>query len=176
MTSGGLRIGQVARRTGLGVSLIRHYEKMGLIPPPGRREAGYASAGYRLFAEEHIQRLEFIALARSLDLPLREIGELLGYINDGYCTSAQTHLRTLLSEKLGEVDRRLAMLQDLRHRLQDHYHRLGQGVECDETCHCTAGANPVQCAFGEAAVKVDKGKSATWGGKVLTLQPLERLL
>lgn len=151
MPNGGLRIGQVARRTGLDVRLIRHYEKMGLIPPPRRRPAGYASAGYRLFAEEHVQRLEFIALARSLDLPLREIGELLGYINDGCCTSAQPHVRTSLAEKLQEVDRRIATLQDLRHRLQEYCDRFSEGVECEESCRCAPGATLIQCAFGEAS-------------------------
>jgi len=163
MTDGGLRIGQVARRTGLDVRLIRHYEKIGLIPPPRRREAGYASAGYRLFTEEHIQRLEFIALGRSLDLPLREIGELLGYINDGCCSSAQPHLRTLLGEKLQEVDRRLLMLQDLRRRLEVYLDRLSEGAECNETCTCALGATPVQCAFGEAAPRVDRASRAPAG-------------
>ena len=68
----GMRIGQVAKRTGLDVRLIRHYEKIGLIPPPRRRESGYASAGYRIFTEEHERRLDFIALCRVLDLPLRK--------------------------------------------------------------------------------------------------------
>lgn len=160
MTNGDIRIGQVARRTSLSVRLIRHYERMGLIPPPRRGEAGYASAGYRLFGEEHVQRLEFIALARSLDLPLREIGELLGYISDGCCTSAHPHLQSLLGDKLQEVDRRIAMLQALRHRLEEYHHRLEE-AECDETCTCSPGATPIQCAFGEDARKVDQGESGT---------------
>jgi DNA-binding transcriptional MerR regulator len=165
MTDGGLRIGQVAKRTGLDVRLIRHYEKMGLIPPPRRGEAGYASAGYRLFAEEHIQRLEFIALGRSLDLPLREIGELLGYISNGCCASAHPHLQSLLGDKLQEVDQRIAMLQDLRNRLEEYHQRLAKGADCQETCTCAIGATPIQCAFGEAALKVDKGKTGAGAEK-----------
>lgn len=161
MADGTLRIGQVARRTGLNVSLIRHYEKLGLIPPPRRGEAGYASAGYRLFGEEHVQRLEFIALARSLDLPLREIGELLGYISDGCCTSAQPRLRQSLAEKVQEVDRRIVMLQDLRNRLEEYHHRLAKGAELQETCSCSPGATPVQCAFGDAPPKVAQGNWET---------------
>ena len=92
----GMRIGQVAERTGLDVRLIRHYEKIGLIPPPGRREAGYASAGYRIFTDKHVHRLEFIALCRLLDLPLREIGDLLRCVDDECCVSAQPALRARL--------------------------------------------------------------------------------
>jgi DNA-binding transcriptional MerR regulator len=160
MTNGGLRIGQVARRTGLSVRLIRHYEKMDLFSPPRRREAGYAAAGYRLFDEEHVQRLEFIALGRSLDLPLREIGELLGYISDGCCTSAHPHLQSLLGDKLQEVDRRIVMLQDLRQLLQEYYHDLSEGAKCPEPCTCAPGASPIQCAFGENALKVGRGASS----------------
>jgi DNA-binding transcriptional MerR regulator len=132
---------------------------MGLFPAPRRGEAGYASSGYRLFDEEHVQRLEFIALARSLDLPLREIGELLRYVRDGCCTSAHPHLQSLLGDKLQEVDRRLVMLQDLRRRLEVYLDRLSEGAECQEPCTCAPGATPVQCAFGEAALRIDQGKS-----------------
>ena len=88
----GMRIGQVAERTGLDVRLIRHYEKVGLIPAPRRSEAGYASAGYRMFTDEHVHRLEFIALCRVLDLPLREIGDLLRCVDEDCCGSAQPAL------------------------------------------------------------------------------------
>ena len=158
MMNGGLRIGQVAKRTGLDVRLIRHYEKIGLIPPPERSEAEYASAGYRLFTEEHVQRLEFIALARLLDLPLREIGELLSCVDDGCCTSAQPRLRGLLAVKLHEVDNRMTMLQDLRNRLQSYYQRLPEADELQETEVCAPAASPLQCAFGQAPLKVSKRK------------------
>ena len=172
MTDGALRIGQVAERTGLDVRLIRHYEKIGLIPPPGRGEAGYASAGYRLFTEEHVQRLEFIALARLLDLPLREIGDLLSSIDDGCCTSAQPHARGLLAEKLQEVDGRIAMLQELRHRLQRYQH-LTEVAKGQRTAGCAPGTGPIQCAFGETSLKVNQGKSALEVVDPLTFQWLE---
>ena len=152
MINGTLRIGQVAKRTGLDVRLIRHYEKIGLIPPPRRSEAEYASAGYRLFTEEHVQRLEFIALARLLDLPLREIGDLLSCVDDGCCSSAQPHLRGLVGEKLREVDTRITMLQDLRDRLQSYYQQLPEVAECRETGDCAPASSPIQCAFGETSL------------------------
>ena len=150
----GLRIGQVARRTGLDVRLIRHYEKIGLIPPPGRREAGYASAGYRMFTDEHVHRLEFISLCRVLDLPLREIGDLLRSVDEECCASAQPALRRQLGDKLQEVDRRIAQLQRLRQRLERYRQPLPGGAEGADTEGCTPTTSPIGCAFGDAPRKV----------------------
>ncbi len=146
--SAGMRIGQVAERTGLDVRLIRHYEKIGLIPPPRRREAGYASAGYRMFTDEHVQRLEFIALCRLLDLPLREIGDLLRSADEECCASAQPRLRRLLGDKLQEVDRRIAQLRALRQRLESYRQQLPAGGPDAEGC--TPIIDPIGCAFGDA--------------------------
>lgn len=149
MTNAGMRIGQVAKRTGLDVRLIRHYENIGLIPPPRRSEAGYASAGYRIFTEEHVHRLEFIGLCRLLDLPLRQIGDLLRSVDDECCASAQPRLRRVLGEKLQEVDRRITLLQALHQRLESYLQRLPGGAESQETAGCAAITSPIRCAFGD---------------------------
>jgi DNA-binding transcriptional MerR regulator len=175
MSKESLRIGQVAKRTGLDVRLIRHYEKMGLIPAPRRSDAGYASAGYRLFTEDHVQRLEFVALGRLLDLSLREIGELLNCVDEGCCTSAQPHARNLLEGQLQEVDRRIAMLQELRRRLQRFYQRLQDEAECRTPANCRGSAIPIQCTFGETAMAGNKERSGIESTNLLTLQRLETL-
>jgi DNA-binding transcriptional MerR regulator len=164
MVNGGLRIGQVAKRTGLDVRLIRHYEKIGLIPSPRRSEGGYASSGYRLFTEEHVQRLEFIGLARLLDLPLREIGDLLSCVDDGCCTSARPRLRDLLAEKLQEVEQRITMLQDLKNRIQDLYQQLPEVCQCQGTEGCAPASSPILCAFGEASVNLEDRRNARGRG------------
>ena len=145
-----MRIGQVAERTGLDVRLIRHYEKIGLIPAPSRSEAGHASAGYRMFTEEHVKRLEFIVLCRLLDLPLREVGDLLCCVDDECCVSAQPALRRLLGKKLQEADHRIMLLQGLRQRLESYFQRLSQAAGGRESAACTPTANPIKCAFGDA--------------------------
>lgn len=151
----GMRIGKVAKRTGLDVRLIRHYEKIGLIPPPRRSDAGYASAGYRLFTEEHVRRLQFVALCRLLDLPLREIGDLLHSVDEQCCASARPRLRRRLGEKLAEVDRRITLLQGLRHRLESYFRRLPEGAEGQESTGCTPAMSPITCAFGEVPRMVE---------------------
>ena len=173
--NGGLRIGQVAKRTGLDVRLIRHYEKIGLIPPPRRMKAGYASAGYRIFTEDHVQRLEFIALCRSLDLPLRAIGDLLRRLDNSCCASAQPNLRHLLGEKMQEVDHRITLLQDLRQRLESYFQRLSEGAEGQEPAGCTPTTSPIECAFDDAPQIADVDEPAPEVTQSLTPQRLGSL-
>jgi len=61
-----LRIGEVAKKTGLNPKTIRYYEEIGLIPPPRQSEARFFSAGYRLFTREDVERLELIKRAKLL--------------------------------------------------------------------------------------------------------------
>jgi MerR family redox-sensitive transcriptional activator SoxR len=55
----GLRIGEVARRTGLAPSAIRYYESLGLIPKPAY------DGGKRRYDANVLEWLSLIALARS---------------------------------------------------------------------------------------------------------------
>lgn len=48
--------------------MIRHYEKLGLIPAPSRR-----ASGYRIYGDEDVRRLCFIARARRLGFEMSMI-------------------------------------------------------------------------------------------------------
>ena len=67
-----MRIGEVARRSGVGVETIRYYEREGLLPEPERRPSGY-----RQYDGSTVERLEYIRRAKDLGFTLKEIGELL---------------------------------------------------------------------------------------------------
>jgi DNA-binding transcriptional MerR regulator len=68
-----LTIGDLAKRTGTKVETIRYYERIGLLPEPGRTEGNYRSYG-----SEHLGRLSFIRRARDLGFSLDQVRELLG--------------------------------------------------------------------------------------------------
>jgi DNA-binding transcriptional MerR regulator len=72
-----MQVGRVAQSTGLSVDTIRFYEKQSLIPPPQRTDAGYS-----IYDEGTVNRLQLIGRAHSLGLSLQEICELL-LIEDG---------------------------------------------------------------------------------------------
>ena len=52
--------------------MIRHYEKLGMVPAAVRR-----ASGYRDYSEGDVARLRFIARARGLGVPLDDIAEFL---------------------------------------------------------------------------------------------------
>jgi len=67
-----MNIGQLARKLGLSTRTIRHYEQIGLLSPARR-----TSAGYRVYDEEDLVRLQQIRYLLQLDLPLKELGRIL---------------------------------------------------------------------------------------------------
>lgn len=70
---GRLTIGGLADRAGVHVETIRYYERRGLLAEPER-----TAAGYRMYDDQHVWRLEFIARAKQLGFTLTEITELFG--------------------------------------------------------------------------------------------------
>ena len=69
-----LTIGDFARATHLSVKTLRHYHHLGLLVPA---EVD-ASSGYRRYATEQIPTAQVIRRFRDLDMPLEDIGEVLG--------------------------------------------------------------------------------------------------
>lgn len=72
MASGGMTVGQLAKRTGVSVRALHHYEAVGLLTPARR-----TAAGYRLYGDADVLRLQQIRSLRQLGFGLEQIGELL---------------------------------------------------------------------------------------------------
>lgn len=66
-------VGELARRSGTTVRALHHYEKLGLLHPSGRSEAGY-----RLYADADVQVLHRILAYQQMGVALKDIGPLLG--------------------------------------------------------------------------------------------------
>jgi MerR family mercuric resistance operon transcriptional regulator len=101
-----IRIGKVARKTGLSVDAIRFYEKEGLLPRPAR-----TSGGYRLYHEPQVADLEFIQKAQLLGFSLNEIRELFSI--QRHPQEPCLHVRGLIEQKLSLVHSKIAELQRL---------------------------------------------------------------
>jgi Cd(II)/Pb(II)-responsive transcriptional regulator len=69
-----MKIGELAQRAGCDVQTVRFYEREGLLPEPARE-----ASGYRSYTDSHLAQLGFIRHCRSLDIPLAEVRELLGF-------------------------------------------------------------------------------------------------
>lgn len=63
---------QLAALSGISVRTLHYYDQIGLLKPTVRTEAGY-----RLYGEQELLRLQQILMYRELDIPLKEIADIL---------------------------------------------------------------------------------------------------
>jgi len=123
-----LKIGEVARLSGVGIEALRFYESRGLLEPATR-----TGSGYRLYGEASLDRLAFIKKAQSVGFTLDEIARLIAEAKGGKRPCAE--VRQLATERLEDLDRRLAELKRYRRELKqtlDAWNRQGEadGVIC----------------------------------------------
>lgn len=111
MNSSALRIGEVALRAGVSIDTVRYYERRRLLPAAARTEGGF-----RLFAPDTVERVQFIKQAQELGFSLDEIGELLTTGGAAECRRVRDHLKT----RLTELDERIRLMQDFRKTLGQH--------------------------------------------------------
>ncbi|HZV58107.1 MAG TPA: Cu(I)-responsive transcriptional regulator [Sphingobium sp.] len=107
-----MNIGAASQASGVSQRMIRHYEKIGLIPRPARREGGY-----RDYSEADVHRLRFIAKARDLGFPIAEIGELLSLWSDRGRASAD--VKALALARAEALGRKAEALEAMRRSLLD---------------------------------------------------------
>lgn len=105
-----MKIGELAKLTGVQVETIRHYEREGLLPQTMRSEGNY-----RIYDTLHGQRLSFIRHCRSLDMTLEEIRVLL-CLRDAPTASCD-EVNALLDNHIGHVTHRVNELQQLKKQL-----------------------------------------------------------
>ncbi|MFD9734793.1 heavy metal-responsive transcriptional regulator [Umezawaea sp. NPDC059074] len=107
-----MRIGEVARAAGVGISTLRFYERRGLVEPLGR-----TGGGYREYDEESVRRIKFIRRAQQLGFTLVEVAQFLDLPRAGALTGDD--VSGLVAGKLGEIDTRIRDLGRMRAALVD---------------------------------------------------------
>lgn len=108
---GYLKIGEVAKATGVGIETIRFYERKGLLEEPDRRPSGYRQYDARILA-----RLQFIRRAKELGFTLGEINELLDLWLDTNATCCDVRNKALA--KIDEIDAKVRSLDAMKHSLE----------------------------------------------------------
>jgi Cd(II)/Pb(II)-responsive transcriptional regulator len=106
-----MKIGELAQKTDCQVETIRYYEKQGLLPITIRSEGNY-----RIYGDEHADRLRFILHCRSLDMASDEIRALLKVKDDP--TENCAEVNDLLDEHIGHVAARIRELRHLEQQLK----------------------------------------------------------
>ena len=105
-----MRIGELARRTGVPTKTIRYYEEIGVLPAPDR-----AANDYRDYPDEAVDRLAFVRDAQATGLTLTEIGSILDLRGQGEATC--NHVIDLLERHLNALDQHIKTLRETRKKL-----------------------------------------------------------
>jgi MerR family transcriptional regulator, thiopeptide resistance regulator len=106
------KVGELAKRTGLTVRTLHHYDEIGLLSPSHR-----TAAGHRLYVEDDVARLQQITSLRSLGFPLEEIRDVLNQRRLSPLEVVQLHadrLREQVKTQQRLVERLDALAQGLR--------------------------------------------------------------
>lgn len=131
----GMSIGEVARNAGVRPSALRYYERIGLLPRPGRENGRRHYEGEAL--RETLDRLAVVRVAQQAGFTISEIRTLLdGFSED---TPPSERWRVLARDKLPEVEalvERALGMKDL----------LERGLRCEclslEECALVGGEAP----------------------------------
>lgn len=110
------KVGELAKRTGLTVRTLHHYDGIGLLSPSRR-----SGSGYRLYGEEDVARLQRIASLRQLGFPLEAIRECLA--------SPAWTLERILALQIEQLRGRMAEERRLLRRLEALAGRVAQMTE-----------------------------------------------
>jgi DNA-binding transcriptional MerR regulator len=97
----------VAAQARVNPQTLRYYERRGLLPEPRR-----SAAGYRAYGSDAVRIIRFIKRAQDLGFALDDVETLLHLAEGGpdSCDAA----RALATEKIADLERRIAQLQTMR--------------------------------------------------------------
>ena len=135
-----MKIGEVAKRTGVGIETIRFYEREKLLKEPERRPSGY-----RQYDESTIKRLEYISRAKELGFTLAEIRELLemSFAAHAGCD----HIRQRAEGKITDIEIKIRSLQKMRRSL----HSIVNQCKTKDSPHDCPLVNGAHDAKGDSA-------------------------
>ena len=108
-----LKIGELARATGLTVGNLRYYSDIGLLQPVHRGDNGY-----RYYAQNASEQVEFIKKAQSLGFTLEEIKQILDVRNGGEipCDLVQS----LLNNKIKQLAIQIKQMTLFKRELEEY--------------------------------------------------------
>ncbi len=109
-SSAALKIGEVAKQSGIGIEALRFYERSGLLGRPRR-----TGSGYRAYDAAVLQRLDFIKRAQVLGFSLDEIRRIIADKEAG--RSPCLEVREIMRDRLEELDERMKEMRRYRREL-----------------------------------------------------------
>jgi Cu(I)-responsive transcriptional regulator len=106
-----MKIGSLARTTGIPAKTIRYYESVGLLAPPPRSDGNY-----RVYGAGDVATLRFVQRARRLGFSIKEVESLVALWHDRQRASAD--VRSLAATHLAAIEEKLHELREMRDTLR----------------------------------------------------------
>lgn len=101
-------VGEISKMTGISVRALHHYDEIGLLKP-----ARVTDAGYRLYDDDALERLQHILMFRELQFSLKEIGEMLDAPDFDTRQALETQIR-LLEMQREHLEHLIAMARQIQ--------------------------------------------------------------
>jgi len=111
-----LKVGDLARHSGLTVRTLHHYDHIGLLSPSARSDAGY-----RLYSQDDVARLHAIQALRHLGLSLPDIARML--------TGERASAQAIVARQIRALDHQITQSIELRGRLSVLQGKLSEGSQ-----------------------------------------------
>jgi methyltransferase (TIGR00027 family) len=113
-----IKIGELAKRAGLTVRTLHHYDNIGLLSPSARSENGF-----RLYNQDDVIRLQRIQALKQFGCSLSAIRTFL--------TDTQASLGDIIARQISVLDEQMQRIKTLRSRLSRLNEQISRG---DATC------------------------------------------
>lgn len=123
-----LKIGQLAKQSGISIEALRYYEAEGLLVPQER-----SSNGYRLFGADDVHRLNFILHAKKVGFSLQEIKRLLSLRSDRDQHTCE-EVKQYTGTKITEIESKITDLLKMKQALDGLYNACCGGNESASNC------------------------------------------
>lgn len=104
--------GTLAQRSGVNAETIRYYEKISMMPDPGR-----SSGGHRVYNVTHLQRLCFIRRCREMGFSLDEIRGLLALVDREEVSCER--VKFIADSHLIDIQTKIADLKKMQRTLRE---------------------------------------------------------
>jgi len=110
-----MRIGEMSRRSGVSVRMLRYYEARGLLRP------GRLASGYRVYGPGDLETVRRIRMLNEAGLPLGTIVRILPCVrSDGPRIAPCAEFRDGLRRRIADLDQRIAALAESRRLLSGY--------------------------------------------------------
>ena len=130
-------IGKASEQSGVNIETIRYYERIGMVPKPGR-----SAGGRRLYSPDEIATLRFVRRCRDLGFPLSIIQTFLSLTEQEARTCGE--VKALAENHLDDINAKIENLTRLREAL------LNLSSNCDDgTAACPMLHSLMKDGFGE---------------------------